>query len=143
GIGVGVVGAAVLRNEEGRRLRRLVGGVELDQLAVPLQRPEIAVGIEAEHGPPGRPGRELTGRRIIFDGAIVHADDDVALVVQLQLVRAAAGIARTAVGVAAVAAAGTLRQRERHFGGLAGLAVDPPEHIGEVVGVVGVAVVHN
>src|SRR5207249_20377 len=78
-------------------------GVELHQRAAPRQIPDIAVRIQAEHGTAGRPVRELIVLRIIFDGPTIHADDDITPAIELQLVRAAAGLSRAGVSASAAA----------------------------------------
>src|SRR5258705_517154 len=83
----------------------LVLAVDAHDLAVvALEEPDIVVRVEAEHGPAHRPARELARLGIVFHGPVVHADDDVALGIELQLMRAAAGIARASVHLSAIAA---------------------------------------
>src|SRR5262249_42212585 len=116
---------------------------------VPRKIPNVVFRIQTEHGAAGGPAGELAGLGIVLDRSAVHANDDIALAVELQLVGATAGLTRTGVGAfatvlrAARFASCTLRDLEGDFLCFAGLHIDPAEHVGEVIGVVGVLVVHN
>src|SRR5262249_19696248 len=93
GIGVGVVDSPVLRDLENGPLQLFAVQVDLHQIAVALEVPEIAVGIQTKHGAARRPAHEPARLRIVFDGAVIHADNDIAVAIELQLVCAAAGSA--------------------------------------------------
>ena len=115
GIGIGVVDSLILRN-----LTKIVASTlrcwyrSWSARHSFCMNQSVAVRIQAEHVLAGRPGRELAGLRIVFDGSFTHADDDIALVIELHLVRAAAGIARAAIAAFAVAP-GSFRRLEGNF----------------------------
>src|SRR5262249_34983590 len=131
-VGVGIVDSHVLRDLEDRPLQLFAAGVDLYEIAIPLQMPDIAVRIQTEHGAPRRPAYEPACLRIVFDGAVIHADDDIAMLIELQLVRAATGSASARVALTshvACFASRSFRQREGYFRCFAGLDVDAPEHV--------------
>ena len=111
-------------------------------MAVSGKRPGVALRVESELVAARRPAVEAIGLRIVAHRTLAHADNDIALRVELQFMRAAPGIARPAIAAIGIAP-GPGRTFELHLLHFAGFTVEASHRVGEMIGIIRILIIHD